>query len=238
MPCQAAVSFVAHSLQLREECMRILIVEDEPELARRVGARLSGAGFVVETALDAETALEIPDPEQIGAIVLDLGLPGIGGMEFIQQWRHAGRDTPVLVLSARNSWEEKVNILNSGADDYVVKPVRSEELVARVHALVRRAAGQTKPKLCAGAVEMDPAARIVWLSGEMVDLTQMEYRLLHLFILRAGHILAQTEILDHLYPMADERDLNTIEVHIGRLRRKIGKDAITTVRGLGYRFER
>lgn len=218
--------------------MRILIVEDEPELARRVCARLSAAGFIVETALDAETALEIPDPDQLGAIVLDLGLPGIGGMEFIVRWRQAGRDTPILILSARNNWEEKVNVLNAGADDYVVKPVRSEELVARIHALVRRAAGQTKQRISAGSVEMDPAARIVWLDGERIDLTQMEYRLLHLFILRAGHILAQTEILDHLYPMADERDLNTIEVHIGRLRRKIGKDAITTVRGLGYRLER
>jgi DNA-binding response OmpR family regulator len=159
-------------------------------------------------------------------------------MEFIERWRQAGRDTPILILSARNNWEEKVNVLNAGADDYVVKPVRSEELVARIHALVRRAAGQTKQRISAGSVEMDPAARIVWLDGERIDLTQMEYRLLHLFILRAGHILAQTEILDHLYPMADERDLNTIEVHIGRLRRKIGKDAITTVRGLGYRLER
>lgn len=144
--------------------MRILIIEDEAELARRVESRLSASGFIVETAHDAESALEIPDPERFAAIVVDLGLPGIGGM--------------------------------------------------------------------------DPSARIVWLNGERIDLTQMEYRLLHLFVLRAGHILAQTEILDHLYPMADERDLNTVEVHIGRLRRKVGKDAITTLRGLGYRFER
>jgi two-component system, OmpR family, response regulator len=110
--------------------------------------------------------------------------------------------------------------------------------VARIHALVRRAAGQTNSRLSAGSIEMDPSARIVWLEGNRIDVTQMEYRLLHLFILRSGHILAQTEILDHLYPMADERDLNTVEVHVGRLRRKVGKNAITTVRGLGYRFER
>lgn len=218
--------------------MRILIIEDEAELARRVESRLSASGFIVETAHDAESALEIPDPERFAAIVVDLGLPGIGGMEFIARWRAKGRNTPILVLSARGSWQEKVNGLNAGADDYVVKPVRSEELVARIHALVRRAAGQTNAKLSAGPVEMDPSARIVWLNGERIDLTQMEYRLLHLFVLRAGHILAQTEILDHLYPMADERDLNTVEVHIGRLRRKVGKDAITTLRGLGYRFER
>jgi two-component system, OmpR family, response regulator len=218
--------------------MRILIIEDESELARRVDSRLSASGFIVETAHDAETALDIPDPERFAAIVVDLGLPGIGGMEFISRWRATGHDTPILVLSARGSWQEKVNGLNAGADDYVVKPVRSEELVARIHALVRRAAGQTNARLAAGPVEMDPSARIVWLCGNRIDVTQMEYRLLHLFILRSGHILAQTEILDHLYPMADERDLNTIEVHVGRLRRKIGKNAITTIRGLGYRFER
>lgn len=218
--------------------MRILIIEDEQELARRVESRLCASGFIVEKAHDAETALDIPDPERFAAIVVDLGLPGIGGLEFISRWRGHGRDTPILVLSARGSWQEKVNGLNAGADDYVVKPVRSEELVARIHALIRRAAGQTNAKLAAGSVEMDPSARIVWLDGERIDLTQMEYRLLHLFVLRAGHILAQTEILDHLYPMADERDLNTVEVHIGRLRRKVGKHAISTVRGLGYRFER
>jgi two-component system, OmpR family, response regulator len=218
--------------------MRVLIIEDEAELARRVDSRLSASGFIVETAHDAETALEIPDPERFAVIVVDLGLPGIGGMEFISRWRATGHDTPILVLSARGSWQEKVNGLNAGADDYVVKPVRSEELVARIHALVRRAAGQTNSRLSAGSIEMDPSARIVWLEGNRIDVTQMEYRLLHLFILRSGHILAQTEILDHLYPMADERDLNTVEVHVGRLRRKVGKNAITTVRGLGYRFER
>jgi two-component system, OmpR family, response regulator len=218
--------------------MRILLIEDEAELARRIDSRLSASGFIVETANDAETALQLPDPESFVAIVVDLGLPGIGGIEFIQRWRTAGRDTPILVLSARSSWQEKVNGLNSGADDYVTKPVRSEELVARIHALIRRAAGQTNPRLSSGSVEMDPSARIVWLNGDRIDVTSMEYRLLHLFILRAGHILAQTEILDHLYPMADERDLNTVEVHVGRLRRKVGKDAITTIRGLGYRFER
>jgi two-component system OmpR family response regulator len=218
--------------------MRILVIEDEIELLRRVESRLSASGFIVETAQDAETALEITEPDQIAAIVMDLGLPGMGGIEFIIRWRANGLQTPILVLTARGSWQEKVSGLNAGADDYIVKPVRSEELVARVHALVRRAAGQANPKLAAGRIEMDPAARIVWLNKERIDLTQMEYRLLHLFILRAGHILAQAEILDHLYPMAEERDLNTVEVHIGRLRRKIGKNAISTQRGLGYRFER
>jgi two-component system, OmpR family, response regulator len=218
--------------------MRLLVLEDEAELARRLSERLASGGFVVESVASAEAAFELPDPEHWAALVVDLGLPGINGIEFIRRWRQLGYDTPILVLSARGTWQEKVEGLNVGADDYVVKPVRGEELLARINALVRRAAGQTNSKISAGKIEMDPAARTVWREGELLELTQMEYRLLHLFLLRAGHILAQTEILDHLYPMADERDLNTIEVHVGRLRRKVGKEAITTIRGLGYRFER
>ncbi|MEQ1538553.1 MAG: response regulator transcription factor [Sphingorhabdus sp.] len=218
--------------------MRILVIEDEADLSRRLCDRLASGGFVVEAVCSAEAVFDLPDPEHWAAIVVDIGLPGMNGIEFISRWRQLGYNTPMLVLSAKGSWQEKVEGLNVGADDYVVKPVRSEELVARVHALVRRAAGQTSSKLMAGQIAMDPAARIVWRGGERLDLTQIEYRLLHLFLLRAGHILAQTEILDHLYPMADERDLNTIEVHIGRLRRKIGKPAITTIRGLGYRLEK
>ncbi len=218
--------------------MRLLVLEDEAELARRLSERLASGGFVVESVASAEAAFELPDPEHWAALVVDLGLPGINGIEFIRRWRQLGYDTPILVLSARGTWQEKVEGLNVGADDYVVKPVRGEELLARINALVRRAAGQTNSKISAGKIEMDPSARTVWREGEQLELTQMEYRLLHLFLLRAGHILAQTEILDHLYPMADERDLNTIEVHVGRLRRKVGKEAITTIRGLGYRFER
>lgn len=218
--------------------MRLLVLEDEAELARRLSERLASGGFVVELVASAEAAFELPDPEHWAALVVDLGLPGINGIEFIRRWRQLGYDTPILVLSARGTWQEKVEGLNVGADDYVVKPVRGEELLARINALVRRAAGQTNSKISAGKIEMDPSARTVWREGEQLELTQMEYRLLHLFLLRAGHILAQTEILDHLYPMADERDLNTIEVHVGRLRRKVGKEAITTIRGLGYRFER
>jgi two-component system, OmpR family, response regulator len=218
--------------------MRILVIEDEAELGRRLVERLATGGFVVETANSAETAFDLPDPEKWAAIIVDLGLPGMSGIDMIKRWRQLGFDTPILVLSARGTWQEKVEGLNVGADDYVVKPVRGEELLARVNALIRRAAGQNRAKLSAGRIEMDPAARMVWCEGQLLELTQMEFRLLHLFLLRAGHILAQSEILDHLYPMADERDLNTIEVHIGRLRRKVGKTAITTIRGLGYRFER
>lgn len=218
--------------------MRILVIEDEVELGRRLAERIGNSGFVVEIVSSAEAAFDLPDPEHWAAIVVDLGLPGLSGIDFIKRWRQLGFDNPILILSARSTWQEKVEGLNVGADDYVVKPVRGEELLARVNALVRRAAGQNRARLCAGQIEMDPAARMVWRAGELLELTQMEFRLLHLFLLRVGHILAQTEILDHLYPMADERDLNTIEVHIGRLRRKVGRSAITTIRGLGYRFER
>jgi two-component system, OmpR family, response regulator len=218
--------------------MRILLIEDDQEIAKRFVARLSGIGFVVEHACDAETALDWPDADRFSALIVDLGLPGMDGISFVKLWRSRGNATPILVLSARGSWQEKVDGLNAGADDYVVKPVRAEEVAARIHALTRRAVGQTSQRLAAGKIELDPAAKAVWLGGEQINLSQMEYRLLHLFILRAGHILAQGDILDHLYNMESERHLNTVEVHIGRLRRKIGRDAITTVRGLGYRFER
>jgi two-component system, OmpR family, response regulator len=218
--------------------MRILLIEDEQEIADRFVARLSESGFVVEHARDAETALDWPDAERFSALVVDLGLPGMDGLTLVKQWRIRGLATPILVLSARGSWQEKVDGLNAGADDYVVKPIRAEEVAARLHALTRRAAGQTGQRLVAGKIELDPTAKSVWLEGVQIGLSQMEYRLLHLFLLRAGHILAQTDILDHLYTMDSERDLNTIEVHIGRLRRKIGREAITTIRGLGYRFNR
>jgi two-component system, OmpR family, response regulator len=218
--------------------VKILLIEDEKELVRRLVARLSGTGFIVEHVADAESALELMDVDGIAAIIVDLGLPGISGTEFIKRWRERGFATPVLVLTARSSWQEKVECLNLGADDYVTKPVRSEELVARLHALIRRSGGQATPTLSVRDVQIDPTAKAAWLFGEPLQLSQIEYRLLYLFVLRAGHILSQREILDNLYPMARERDLNTIEVHIGRLRRKIGKNAVTTVRGLGYRFER
>jgi two-component system, OmpR family, response regulator len=218
--------------------MRILFIEDEGEIARRVVTRLSSAGFVVEHVSDAEGALDLAGPEHFAAMVVDLGLPGMSGIELVRRWRERGHSTPILVLTARGSWQDKVMGLNTGADDYVTKPVRSEELIARLHALIRRAGGQSTAKLSAGNVQIDPTAKAVWLNGDPLHMTQIEYRLLYLFVLRAGHILSQSEILDHLYPMTSERDLNTIEVHIGRLRRKVGRSAVTTVRGLGYRFER
>ena len=218
--------------------MRICLVEDDDELARRLGADLTTAGFVVERAADAETALAWPEPESFSALVVDLGLPGLGGLDLIAAWRARSLSAPILILTARDGWQEKVTGLNAGADDFVVKPARTEEIVARLRALARRTAGHTGPHLKAGAVTLDPAARAAWLNGEPLSLTQIEFRLLSLFMHRPGRILSQREILDHLYPLSTERDQNTVEVHVARLRRKIGRAAITTVRGLGYRFER
>lgn len=218
--------------------MRILIVEDDRIVAQRLTARLSAAGFVAEHAGTGEAALDWADPDRFDAMIVDLGLPGLGGIELIRTWRARGIETPILILSARGAWQEKVDGLNAGADDYVVKPARGEEIVARIHALARRSGGRAQTSFAAGDVTLDPTSREVRLRGEVLDVTQIEYRLLQLFLARPGHILSQTEIMEHLYPMNRERDLNTIEVHVGRLRRKIGRHAITTVRGLGYRFER
>ncbi len=218
--------------------MRILLVEDDAEISRRLVARLATYGFVVEHASEAARALAWPDPEHFVALIVDIGLPRLDGLHFIEQWRARGLVAPILVLSARGSWQEKVDGLNRGADDYIVKPVRAEEVAARLHALIRRSAGHSTPSISAGKVTLDPATRVAKLDGDLIGLTQIEFKLLHLFILKAGHILAQAEILEHLYPMPSDRDPNTVEVHIGRLRRKIGRSAITTVRGLGYRMER
>ncbi|MFN7324863.1 MAG: response regulator, partial [Sphingomonadales bacterium] len=142
--------------------MRILVVEDEDELARRLCDRLETSGFVAESVASAESALDLPDPENWSALVVDIGLPGMDGFDLVRRWRQKGFDTPIIILSARGSWQEKVEGLNAGADDYVVKPVRGEELLARLNALVRRAAGQTHAKLEAGEIMMDPGARMVW----------------------------------------------------------------------------
>ncbi len=218
--------------------MRLLLIEDDPILASRLAARLAPDGYVIEHVTSAEKALDLPDIGSFAGLIVDIGLSGISGVEFIRRVRATGHAVPVLVLSARGSWQEKVEGLNAGADDYVVKPVRAEELVARLQALLRRAAGQTSVRLSAGGIELDQQTKSAWLDGEQIELTQTEFRLLQLFLHRAGHVLAPAEILDHLYPMAKDRERNTVEVQIVRLRRKIGKDAIRTVRGLGYRLVR
>ncbi len=218
--------------------MRLLLVEDDAELGRRTSERLRGAGFAVDLATDGEQAEHWPDLDKMGAIILDLGLPGRDGIDLLRHWRANKVDCPILILTARGSWQEKVEGLNAGADDFVVKPVRFEELLARLNALFRRHQGKRDSGIALGDLRLDPVAHMVELMGEPLDLSRQEFRLLHLFMRRAGQVLPQSDILEHLYELDAVRELNTIEVLVGRLRRKIGRERITTLRGMGYRFEK
>lgn len=216
--------------------MRLLVVEDDPELGRRLSERLRAADFAVELATSRAEGEDWPDVERMAAVILDLGLPDGSGLELLRHWRDRRVETPILILTARGSWQEKVEGLNAGADDFVVKPVRFEELLARLNALFRRQQGSRNPAIEAGDLALDPLARTATLAGAPLALSRQEFRLLHLFMRRAGQVLSQSDILDDLYALDDEREPNTVEVLIGRLRRKIGRARITTLRGLGYRF--
>lgn len=218
--------------------MRLLLVEDDAELSARLARRLTDAGFAVDAVQDGDNAAIWPDLGDFAALVLDLGLPHLPGLDVLRHWRASGIRTPVIILTARSSWQEKVEGLNAGADDFVVKPVRSEELIARLHALIRRSQARGAPVLTAGAVTVDPVARTASISGTPLELSRQEYRLLETFLRRPGHILSQADLLERLYPLEASHDHNALEVQVSRLRRKVGRDAITTVRGLGYRFER
>lgn len=217
--------------------MRLLLVEDDPELGRRLGDRLRNSGFAVDIAASRSDAENWPDVDKMAAIVLDLGLPDGDGMEVLDHWRNLKVDTPVIILTARGTWEDKVAGLNKGADDFVVKPVRFEELLARLNALFRRQNGTRSTVIEVGSLALDPLTSRVDLDGNTLALSKQEYRLLHLFMRRAGQVLSQSDILENLYDLESERELNTVEVLVGRLRRKIGKKRITTLRGLGYRLE-
>lgn len=218
--------------------MRLLLVEDDPELGRRLSERLRAADFAVELATNRSEAEDWPDVDRMAAVILDLGLPDGSGLDLLRHWRNHRLETPILILTARGSWQDKVEGLNAGADDFVVKPVRFEELLARLNALFRRQQGTRATAITAGELALDPLARTATQAGEPLALSRQELRLLHLFMRRAGQVLSQSDILDDLYTLDDERDRNTAEVLIGRLRRKIGRDRITTLRGLGYRFEK
>jgi two-component system OmpR family response regulator len=218
--------------------MRLLVVEDDPELGRRLTERLRGADFAVELATSRAEAEDWPDVGRMAAVILDLGLPDGSGIDLLRHWRDRRLETPILILTARGSWQDKVEGLNAGADDFVVKPVRFEELLARLNALFRRQQGSRAATITAGDLALDPLARTATLAGAPLMLSKQEFRLLHLFLRRAGQVLSQTDILDDLYALDDEREPNTVEVLIGRLRRKIGRTKITTLRGLGYRFDK
>jgi two-component system OmpR family response regulator len=217
--------------------MRIVLVEDDPELGRRLAERLDRAGFATDWVQTASAARDWPDLKLTAAIILDLGLPDGDGLDLLRHWRAYGESVPILILTARGNWRDKVEGLNSGADDFVVKPVRFEELLARLHALTRRSRGESGTLLTLGDLTLDPTARTASLDGLALDLSRKEFALLHLFLRRAGHIIGQDDILEQLYALEAERDRNAVEAHVSRLRRKIGRDRIRTVRGLGYRLE-
>ena len=215
--------------------MRVLVVEDEPLLTRELVRSLSDAGYAVDAAGDGERADFLVQIEGYDAVVLDLGLPGVDGLTLLRRWRDAGIGVPVLVLTARGSWHEKVQGIDSGADDYVAKPFRIEEVLARLRALVRRAAGQAAPELRCGAVVLDPRQARVTRDGEPVKLTSHEFRVLSYLMHQRGRVVSQRELVEHIYAQDFDRDSNTVEVFVARLRRKLGPSFIETVRGLGYR---
>ena len=215
--------------------MRILVVEDEASLSAQLSTALGDAGYAVDCAADGERADFLGQTERYDAVVLDLGLPRVDGLSVLRRWREAGLAMPVVVLTARGSWHEKVQGIDSGADDYLSKPFRMEELLARLRALIRRASGQITPSLRAGAVALDPRLSKVTLEGRPVKLTSHEFRVLSYLMHQRGRIVSQAELTEHIYAQSFDRDSNTVEVFIARLRRKLGANFIETIRGLGYR---
>jgi two-component system OmpR family response regulator len=217
--------------------MRVLVVEDEAALAQQLTSALGAAGYVVDCAADGARADFLGTTEQYDAVVLDLGLPKVDGLTLLRRWRDTGVLVPVLVLTARGSWHERVIGIDGGADDYVTKPFEMEEVLARVRALIRRAGGQAAAELRCGAILLDPRAARVTVNGAPVHLTAHEFRVLSYLMHHRGRVVSQTELLDHIYARDGDRDSNTVEVFVARLRKKLGAGTIATVRGLGYRME-
>ncbi|MBE7182787.1 MAG: response regulator transcription factor [Methylobacterium mesophilicum] len=215
--------------------MRILLIEDDTLIARDLRLHLQRAGCVVEHATDGEDGWFRGSEEEFAAAILDLGLPGMDGLSILKRWRGAGRSFPVLILTARGSWQERVEGIDAGADDYLPKPFQMAELLARLRAIVRRSAGQPSAMLEAGPVNIDTRTREVLMAGRPVDLTPLEYRCLHHLMLNRDRHVTQMELTEHLWAQDFERESNSVEVLIGRLRRKLGRDLITTKRGFGYR---
>ena len=216
--------------------MRVLLVEDDADLSRQLKGALSDAGYAVDHAADGEEAHYLGEAEPYDAIVLDLGLPKMDGATVLERWRRDHIQTPVLILTARGAWSDKVAGFDAGADDYLTKPFHTEELLARLRALLRRSAGHASATLAVGELRLDPQAARATAKGEPLRLTSLEYRLLHYMMMHQGRVISRTELVEHLYDQDFDRDSNTIEVFIGRVRKKIGADRIETVRGLGYRL--
>jgi two-component system OmpR family response regulator len=214
--------------------MRILVVEDDTNLNRQIKEALTESGYAVDVAFDGEEGHFLGDTEPYDAIVLDIGLPRMDGLSVLEEWRRAGKTTPVLLLTARDRWSDKVQGIDAGADDYVAKPFHMEEVLARLRALVRRAAGLASNEIVAGSVRLDSRSGKVTVGGQSVKLTSHELRLLSYLMHHKGKVISRTELTEHLYDQDFDRDSNTIEVFVGRIRKKLDVDIIQTVRGLGY----
>jgi two-component system, OmpR family, response regulator len=216
--------------------MKVLVVEDEAALARQLARAISDAGYAVHRAADGARADFLARTEEYDAILLDLGLPRIDGLSLLRDWRQSGLRVPVLVLTARGSWHEKVKGIDDGADDYVTKPFRMEEVLARLRGLIRRASGQMAPALQCGAVVLEARQARVTRDGVTVKLTSHEFRVLSYLMHNRDRVVSQSELTEHIYAQDTDRGSNTVEVFIARLRRKLGASLIETVRGLGYRM--
>lgn len=214
--------------------MRVLVVEDDKDLNRQICEALGEAGYVVDTSFDGEEGHFLGDTEPYDAVVLDIGLPQMDGLSVLEAWRRDGKVMPVLLLTARDRWSDKVQGIDAGADDYVAKPFHMEEVLARLRALVRRAAGHASNEIVAGSVRLDVRGGKVTVSGKSVKLTSHEFRLLSYMMHHKGKVISRTELTEHLYDQDFDRDSNTIEVFVGRLRKKLPDECIQTVRGLGY----
>jgi len=212
-----------------------LIVEDQPLLSQHLAKAFREAGYAVDAAADGEQADFFARTEQFDAVVLDLGLPGVDGLTLVRRWRQSRISTPILILTARGSWHEKVQGIDAGADDYVAKPFQMEEVLARIRALIRRANGLAQPELRCGLLELDPRTARVSVGGAPVKLTSLEFRVLSYLMYRSGEVVSRSTLTEHIYAQDYDRDSNTVEVFIARLRRKLGARYIETVRGLGYR---
>jgi len=214
--------------------VRLLVVEDDRDINRQVVAALEEAGYVADKAFDGEEGGYLGENEPYDAIILDMGLPKADGVSVLQKWRRAGIKTPVIILTARDRWSDKVDGFDAGADDYVTKPFHMEELMARVRALLRRTAGHATSQIACGPVTLDTRSGRVFVDGIPVKLTSHEYRLLSYLMHHTGRVVSRAELTEHLYDQDFDRDSNTIEVFVGRLRKKLAVDLIQTVRGLGY----
>jgi len=216
--------------------MRLLLAEDDPDLSRQLKSFLEDSGYAVDASMDGEDVHFLGETESYDAIILDLGLPVMDGISILKKWREKGIDTPVLILTARDGWSEKVTGLDAGADDYVPKPFQIEEVLARIRALIRRAVGQASPEISIKGLTLNSDSSKVTVDGMPIKLTAQEYKLLSYMMHHPNKVISRTELTEHIYDQDFDRDSNTIEVFVTRVRKKIGIDIIKTIRGLGYQL--